>query len=53
MKKAAWIGTMENVIDGLFAVDILYNFRTAYVDDQVPPPYGTQPLNPSLSVAVV
>jgi hypothetical protein len=37
MKKAAWIGTMENVIDGLFAVDILYNFRTAYVDDQVPP----------------
>ena len=35
VEKASWIGTMENCIDAIFALDIFYNFRTAYVDEQV------------------
>eukprot|EP00873_Tetraselmis_striata_P036314 jgi/Tetstr1/456578/TSEL_043296.t1 len=33
-EKAHWLNMMEITIDLIFFVDILYNFRTAYVDSQ-------------------
>jgi len=33
-KKADWLSYGEVAIDVIFFLDIIYNFRTAYVDDQ-------------------